>query len=333
MLAASVPTPSNFFSCDWGTSSLRLRLVTRDTGEVQSHLEVADGGVRQVAGSIPHTSSAAERARAFESALAQHLLNLPRAGPTIAAGAPIVISGMASSSIGWKELPYAQLPFPVDGSQARSAWVEMKLWERTLPVLLVSGLASNTEIMRGEETQLIGLLAQPRRAEYARDALIVLPGTHSKHLRVQDGHVTGLQTFMTGELYDVLCAQSVLRFTTQSEDLHIDEEAFLEGVGAAKASGFMRSLFQVRTRGVLSAKSGAANRAFLSGLLIGAEWCDALAGLDAPRILVAAPEAVGRLYQMGAACLDRSGRLELAGEQELAEAVVRGHALLLEGSV
>src|SRR5688572_624436 len=162
-----------FVSGDWGTSNFRLRLVDGGvTGEVRT-----DEGVAKLA-ALP-----GDRAEAFRSTLARGLeqLKAPESWP-------VVVSGMASSSIGWKELPYATLPFSLDGRDA--------VWEKVDGrVHLISGLRSDTDVLRGEETEALGLVAQLGR-EMPFEAVFILPGTHSKHLEVNPGGIAAVRTLM-----------------------------------------------------------------------------------------------------------------------------------------
>ncbi|HAV63168.1 MAG TPA: hypothetical protein DCY13_12480 [Verrucomicrobiales bacterium] len=320
--------PSHFFSCDWGTTTFRLRLVEMDSLRVAAERESTQGA-RELTAGLPAGAGAIDRARVFERTLVEHVLAMPMAESVIAAGAQVIVSGMASSSIGWRELPYAPLPFAVDGSQTRAERLTIVFANRQLPVLLVSGVASDSEMMRGEETQVIGLLAAADREHVAQNGLMILPGTHSKHVRVRQGAIAGLRTFMTGELYDVLCRHSVLRFTTDAGADAFDAEAFIEGVRAAKATGLAGSLFQVRTRGVLRGIAATANRSFLGGLLIGAELNEVVADETFP-VLLAAAGPVASSYQLAAEELGLNRRLELVGADELKGAVIAGHRQLLE---
>lgn len=324
-LCTVMPNPDHFFSCDWGTTSFRLRLVDAESLRVVAEAE-SPAGARDIAASLPPGVSVTDRATAFAQVLASQLTALPGAQSAVASGSPVIVSGMASSSIGWRELPYAQLPFSVDGSQAQAEWLSVEAFDGALPVLLVSGVAADNEMMRGEEAQVIGLLEAPRFAGCAADSIVLLPGTHSKHIRVVDGSVTGLQTFMTGELYDILGRHSVLRFTTDAPADAFDDTAFCEGVEAARSNGLARSLFQVRTRGVLRGLDATANRSFLGGLLVGTE----LGAVPDERfpLLLAATGAVGRFYELAASCLGLSGRLAVAGAADLKQAVIAGHARL-----
>ncbi len=322
------PVPTQLFSCDWGTSSFRLRLVDRRGGEVLGEIASASG-VRVIATSLADQASPADRAAAFRQTLQSAIASLPDSGRFISAGTPVVVSGMASSSIGWHELPYAPLPFAVDGSHAVCEWLTIRVQDRELPVLLVSGLASETEILRGEETQLIGLLALPEFGALTGDCFVVLPGTHSKHTRVRSGSVVGLQTYMTGELFQVLQQHSVLRFTTGGDADRFDEAAFLEGAIAARDHGVLRMLFQTRTRGVLGRQDGPANRNYLSGLLIGGELAELGREPGAAPILLAAG-AMGPAYEAAGRAVGLGDRLVVATRQQLETAVVRGHRQLLD---
>ena len=142
-----------------------------------------------------------DASRAFGAALERVLAKLRELLPVEeAAPRPILISGMASSSIGWRELPYACLPFPLDGSGAR--WQEIeRVGEHR--VFVFSGLAAESDVLRGEETEVLGLAAGGALAPFREQALLVLPGTHSKHVRIEAGSITGFSTYMTGELFEV----------------------------------------------------------------------------------------------------------------------------------
>lgn len=273
----------SFIACDWGTSRLRLRWRGPD---FVLHEAVSDEGASRLAG------LGGDRAAAFRGALQAALQRLGAPG-----GLPVVVSGMAGSSIGWRELPYARLPFLLDGSGA--------VVDRVEPgVHLVSGVRGERDMMRGEETQALGWAEQVERAGGAlpERVTLILPGTHSKHLRIESGALTAITTFMTGELFEVLGRHSVLRHSVEpdasADPGALDTGAFREGVAASAHSVLSAALFQVRTRQVLSGCSGPANRSFLSGLLIGAEL-RAVAHDGAP-IVLAAGRALRESYSLAA---------------------------------
>jgi 2-dehydro-3-deoxygalactonokinase len=317
-----------FLSCDWGTSSFRLRLVEWETGRVGREVE-EPCGVRSLSVVLGRDASAADRAQHFCNTLTQHVTNL--CGDLESKDWPreIVVSGMASSSVGWKELPYAGVPFAIDGSQALVDTLRLDCpTGRPLRVLLVSGVASAQDMMRGEETEAIGLLSLPRFAHLADRGWLVLPGTHSKHIQLEQGQLIDFRTFMTGELFAVLSQHSLLRFTCDGAADAWDEEAFGEGVEAALAAGLSRSLFQVRSRGVLGGHPGVANRSFLSGLLIGEEWRQFHGSDGDAPVMLAAPKSLARFYIAAARRAGLREGLTTVPEDLWGHAVVEGHRQL-----
>src|SRR5205085_11075608 len=115
--------------------------------------------------------------------------------------------GMASSSIGMKELPYADLPFLLDGHSAYSEWINGGPVIAN-PILLISGVQHAGDVMRGEETQLTGVSSMTDAPD--GDMLYIFPGTHSKHITVINNRITYFSTFMTGEVFDLLVKHSIL---------------------------------------------------------------------------------------------------------------------------
>ena len=290
-----------FVSGDWGTSNFRLRLVE----------ETVVREVRTDEGTAKLAAQGGDRAEAFRSTLARGLEQLKAP-----ASAPVILSGMASSSIGWKELPYATLPFSLDGRDA--------VWEKIDGrVYLISGLRSATDVLRGEETETLGLVASLGR-EMPFEAVFILPGTHSKHLDVNPGGIASFRTFMTGELFDVIGRQSVLRHSTDPS-APFDRAAFLEGVEESQRRPLTSALFRVRTRQVLDRKDAPSNTSFLSGLLIGAEL-GSLRGTAVP-VIVAAAERLRASYAAAAEAMGFAEGFRSVDSEQLS---VLGHRILLQ---
>jgi len=290
-----------FVGCDWGTTHFRLRLVD---GKVLRELKTDEGTARLAA-------AGGDRPAAFKAVLAAGLAKL-----RVPASVPVVISGMASSTIGWKELPYARAPFAFDGRNA--------VWERIEPhVYLISGLRTQTEILRGEETEAVGLVSALGR-QMPFEAVFVLPGTHSKHLDVNPGGIAGFRTYMTGELFDVLSKHSVLRHSTDPA-APIDKASFLEGVLESTKRPVTGALFRVRTRQVLDRKAARSNTSFLSGLLIGTEL-GTLRGSDVSSVL-AAGKVLRASYTAAARALGLGPRLRAVDSEGLS---TLGQSVLLK---
>ncbi|MEA1950850.1 MAG: 2-dehydro-3-deoxygalactonokinase, partial [Planctomycetota bacterium] len=270
----------HFINCDWGTTRFRLRLVNGATGDTLARLR-ADDGVAALA----LRASGEDRAALFRDTLQGHVQTLGTRTDMDVNRIPIVISGMAGSSIGWRELPYAKLPFALDGKDA--LWQDLnnasdqqdQAWHGA-SVYLFSGLRGDQDVLRGEETQVIGAAQLPQVAPLVDDAIILLPGTHSKHIEVVDRRIKDFHTHITGELYHTLRHYGSLQHSTESSSDHDDEplllagptlEAFCEGLDQSTKASLSANLFRVRSRQLLDGCEPSSNSAFLSGLLIGCE--------------------------------------------------------------
>jgi 2-dehydro-3-deoxygalactonokinase len=318
-----------FLSCDWGTSSFRLRAVEVEPFRILSEARLEDGAEKVHGRAVKEGRPAAA---CFREVLARVLAELGRRGG-VPAGAPVVISGMASSSIGWKEVPYASLPFPLDGSTAR--WEEVE----SVPgpagphrVFLLSGLAAENDVMRGEETEAMGCVAGV--GDLQRDVTLILPGTHSKHIDVEDGAIVGFTTYMTGELLFVLANFSILRHSCApmpgAGDRH-HSSAFRDGVLHARERALSGTLFAVRANDLLHGVHPEAGAWFLSGVLVGTEVIDALerSPREAPIVLCAEP-GFAVLYTRAVEVLEAEHRFTSVPPERVEKAVPRAQGLLLE---
>jgi 2-dehydro-3-deoxygalactonokinase len=332
MISSTLKNCPEFFSCDWGTTSFRLRQVIRATNSVIAEIEEASG-VRALLASCP-TGAAAEREKAFSNFLADRLKTL-LSSRTVQSPVVVVVSGMASSSVGWRELPYARTPFPLDGSQTGYERIELELGTGlSAEVFLISGIQTETEIMRGEETELLGVFAGSEYTEIALDGLVLLPGTHSKHVRLKDRAIVDVGTYMTGELFDILSTHSLLRASVSKSSATLSGEAarehFTQGVHLVAKKGLPGCLFQVRTRAVLKGVDHELNRWFLSGLLIGSE-VEYLLGAHPPiPILVAAPPSTGDAYRLAFEALGIAGAVSFVPPEQMKQTSLGGHKVMLE---
>ena len=326
---------THFFSCDWGTTSFRLRRVNAVDGTVLSERREASGA--KVLFSTCPSGDASAREKVFANFLREQLLAMAVGDSASLNCVPVFISGMASSSVGWRELPYARLPVGLDGSSIQHEEFDLDLDGKSRArIHLISGVRSVTDVMRGEETEICGLFAGDHHANIANDGIVVLPGTHSKQVRLQNHQITGFHTYMTGELFDVLASHSLLRASVQTNDggstlsEPASHESFVAGVRAASAAGLARSLFQTRTRTLLQNISLSTNRWFLSGLLIGSEVADLAAREPDAPILLAATQPQSAAYRLAFETLGLARRLSVVPPEEMATASVRGHLVMLQ---
>jgi 2-dehydro-3-deoxygalactonokinase len=208
-------------------------------------------------------------------------------GGELPTGVPLLASGMIGSRQGWAEAPYRECPAGFDAI-ARGLTTVPGAPLRIVPGLICRDATRVPDVMRGEETQIFGALAD---ASGERE-VIVLPGTHSKWALVGARTIERFATFMTGEIYAVLREHSILG---RLADDGSDPEALALGVRASLREGAALShdLFSARTLALTGelASSGVAD--YLSGLLLGAEIAAARFWLAQHRLEVAAVTLVG----------------------------------------
>ena len=309
----------------------RLRRIDPADGAVQDERwENAGVGTLSSPGGF---DAACDRERVFEEFLRARLIRFVSGDARALDEASVIISGMASSSVGWRELPYADAPVALDGSGLVHEVFDLALTEGgRARVILVSGVRTENDIMRGEETEIVGIFAGGQYESLARDGILVMPGTHSKHIRVQERRIADFRTYITGELFDVLSKHSLLRASVDSavppreeRCIGLARDGFIQGVREARQVGLASSLFQVRVRTVLRRVAESINRWYLSGLLIGAELSGlARRGGETP-ILLAASEPLSSVYQLALESLGLDQRLTVVPPEDTARAAVRGH--------
>lgn len=239
---------------DWGTSSFRAWRMGAD-GTILDRVSAPRGILTVEPGG-------------FEPVLRELV------GPWLEAGEEtILICGMAGSRQGWKEAAY--LPCPADAAGLARALTPVDC--AGARCFLVPGLSARDaqgvpEVMRGEETKILGLLGRlpPGRS------VILSPGSHSKWAFVEDGTVTGFLSQFTGEAFAVLSTHTILA-RTLDRDAPMDWGAFEDGLARARQpGGLLLHLFGMRTRGLFGELADAAAASYLSGILLGHEVAETL---------------------------------------------------------
>lgn len=260
---------------DWGTSSFRLWLVCVG-GHVLAQSR-SDEGMMYATGA------------GFSETLEKHL-NALQAPENL----PVVISGMAGARQGWVEAPYVPLPAACD-ALAKHA---IKVPHHTRDIRILPGLSQDNaempNVMRGEETQLSGIIgAMP-------NGLICMPGTHCKWVELKNAQVTSMTTFMTGEFFAVLSHHSILQHAI-NPDVSFDGKtpAFMQAACRAMAAPAqaLAMIFSIRAGQLLGFEGRANGAAYLSGLLIGAEVAAAREIYSVTSAGLVASERLNNLYQ------------------------------------
>ena len=250
-----VTAESEWVAVDWGTSNLRV-------------WGIGSGG-RVLFARASAQGMATLAPDAYPRILADIL------APDIApAGRPIdaLICGMAGARHGWMEAPYLDAPADLGtlaGAAVTASEPGARLCARILPGVCQRG-GGVEDVMRGEETQLLGLTTLVPHFS----GIVCMPGTHCKWVVLSGRRVQRFATVMTGELFDVLRAHSVLRHACTGSGQGPDHaEGFNIGLvaGVDAPQRLPAMLFKVRAGALLSARTPDWCAGYLSGLLIGAE--------------------------------------------------------------
>jgi len=245
-----------YVAVDWGTSSFRLWLIGKDSN-VLAERRSGEG-----------MTTAARTG--FAEVLASHL-----AAVSAPEGLPVLICGMAGAKQGWVEAGYLDTPAALSAIPAaavRIPGVEADI--RILPGLAQRDAAA-PDVMRGEETQLLGAAAELGSGNH----LVCMPGTHSKWVRLSSGKVEGFSTFMTGELFEAIAKNTILSHTiAEAGAISGDNAAFRAAVQRMVENPALATsqLFSVRAGSLIAGLSPDDAKARLSGTLIGLEIAGAL---------------------------------------------------------
>ncbi len=260
---------TRFLSCDWGTTAFRLWLVELAGFKIIAEVSSKQGNSTVYEEWCKSSLPEEQRISFYLSVIRENIRNLEAQGTGTLDGVPVVISGMASSTIGMMEVPYKALPFALDGTDLSTKMIPASD-AFPYPAMLISGAKTEDDVMRGEETQIVGC-AIPNRPE---EQLVIHPGTHSKHALVKNGRVVSFQTFLTGELFSLLGTKSILTSSVEEDndfDTPDNRVHFDQGVKEGAANNLLHQLFLVRTADLFRKRSKTANYHYLSGLLIGYE--------------------------------------------------------------
>lgn len=254
---------TTLIALDWGTSSLRAYALG-DGGQILA-TRSSEHGIMN----LPVAPEGSHGATRFELALQRLCGDWLMAQP----GVPLLACGMVGSAQGWREAAYLDAPASLDDLARGLTVVERGA---DTPLHIVPGLIQRGDlpnVMRGEETQVLGVLAE--RAMAADDTVLIgLPGTHSKWATAQPRGILHFHTFMTGEVFAALRGHTILGRTMQDAATP-DDAAFARGLAVARSAegdlGLLSNIFSTRTLGLTGALSATAQADYLSGLLIGHE--------------------------------------------------------------
>ncbi|MEV1293493.1 2-dehydro-3-deoxygalactonokinase [Pseudonocardia sp. NPDC049635] len=291
------PSEPGLVALDWGTTNQRAWLLDR-TGRVLDTRSSVGGLLNTTADLDPADPSA--RARAYADSFGTICGDWVAGRPDL----PALACGMVGSAQGWVDAGYRTTPAalaPEPGDLVRAPHPGTAVW--VVPGLRVAADGGRPgDVLRGEETQVLGVLDELPHLNAERTVL--LPGTHTKWVRVTGSTVTGFTTTLTGELFGLEMAHGILGRTAghgPHDDHRIrDDDAFLRGLDAAAGSrGLMVDLFGARALVLDGHLTPAALPDYVSGVLIGHEITGLLPEYapDGGEVVVCGSPGLSRRYR------------------------------------
>ncbi len=269
---------SNFPFCaaaDWGTSNLRLWLLAGD-GSPLRELRSEEGLIKVAD-------------RNFAGVLDAKLRELG-----VAPDLPVIICGMAGSRQGWVEAPYVETPASLDDVLLHAVRAPHPVRDvRILPGIAQKG-SGQPDVMRGEETQLLGL------GDFSGEAIVCMPGTHSKWVSLKGRSVSGFTTFLTGELFSIFSTASLLRHSVDPASRVMPDDADFRQACAELTEmpdQLSARLFTIRAGSLLKGLTPPRASAILSGILIGAEIGAAKKSYASKQVVLVGSGRLGQLYE------------------------------------
>jgi len=263
---------------DWGTSNFRAWLMD-DTAHPMETVTSPEGLLN-----VPGRGFSA----ALNRACGAWLDRWP--------GLPLLMCGMVCSRQGWVEATYLQ-----GDAGAGDLGASLAIAPSPADLRIVTGLQSVSydgapDVMRGEETQLVGAmdLGAPK------DAVVCMPGTRSKWVELRDRRISSITTFLTGELYALLRDNSILSGLIAA-DGDVAPHAAAKGFGSGLAMGLSggaltHQLFSIRAQSLTGSGCGATAK-MLSGVLIGSELATLLPKWAGRDIVLIASGAIAARYK------------------------------------
>ncbi len=306
-----------FISCDWGTTNFRLRVIDTNTLIVIEEVKT-NFGIKTLYDKYKTDNDTLTQTAFFSKYLKNEIQKFSKEFQNLT----IVVTGMASSNIGLQNMPYADFPFCFSGSNLNWQYLET---ENDLKIILISGIKDSSGMMRGEETQAIGL---EQYLNNTKQGILLLPGTHSKHITFINNDFVSLKNFMTGELFEVLTTSSILANSVTSTLWDSSKiKAFEAGVLTGCKNELSANLFNVRVRDVLENANKYDNYYFLSGMLIG----DELSYLKnkSSKIFLAASNPIFNMYKTALEIITNKNQLVLLDDLALKNALLIGQKKIL----
>ena len=304
----------NYITVDGGTTNTRVYLVC--DGEIVDSRKIGIGS--------KNASSRSALIPALHDAIGALLAARGLSESDITA---VIASGTITSELGLYKVDHTVAPAGIGELHAALERVSMPEI-CSIPFYFVSGVKTlgtldECDMMRGEETELVGLI------EAGEECMYVLPGSHSKLVHVgADGRILSLKTMLTGEMIASISAGTILTNCVDLSILDFDFEALLAGYEYADRHGLNEALFKTRVLKNIFAKDAVYTYSFFIGVLLKDE-IKAILAQSAARIVIGGKAQIKRAtaYLLGALS---DKKIVVLDDETVDSCVVRGAVKIFE---
>lgn len=241
----------------------------------------------------------------------------------------ILASGAITSELGFYPVPHICVPAGI--AELHQNMHRIQFPDITIiPFVFIPGVRVNSDdllladMMRGEETELFGLLEEPEP-----DCLYVLPGSHNKLVTVDNSKkICSIQTMLTGEMLAALSQHTILKAAVDMGYAQIQEESLLQGYECCEKLGMNQALFKVRVMKNLFAGTDNTAYSLFLGIVLYNDVKSILA-CDVKKIIVGGQS---RMQHALARLLKDKAFVPVicAEEQQVRDSVVRGAIRIYE---
>lgn len=184
----------------------------------------------------------------------------------------ILASGMITSEMGLYNLPHISAPAGI--RELHYGMCEIELSDISdIPFVFVPGVKisdgtlEHTDMMRGEETELIGL-----GENMHGNSLYILPGSHSKIIKTDAcGRITDFKTTLTGEMIWALSHDTILKDAVNLSQSNTNKEYLIKGYECCRNNGLNAALFKTRILKNIFHRNECDTYSFFMGALLQSE--------------------------------------------------------------
>ncbi|RKL63388.1 hypothetical protein DXT63_06340 [Thermoanaerobacteraceae bacterium SP2] len=194
----------------------------------------------------------------------------------------IYASGMVTSPYGIKEVPHLDIPIDLNGlCKSIYAHYEEMFFKRNIN--LIRGLrdvpGKNVTIenifdvnsMRGEETEIFGILKYLGEKVKNKALAIFMPGSHTQITYVKNGQILDFVSTISGELFYAISRNTIISSSIETAMTEYDENMVRHAYNVLKKYGFNKAIYLINTMRIFDIADNFARTSFLEGAIVGGD--------------------------------------------------------------